>query len=131
MEILDALEQGKITANKAAVLLKNQAAAGKPAKVPPRNKKGRWLKIRVKDKEHNLRFYIPLFLLRFGLFIGNKALSCKYHADNNAGMQIAQNIISGFHMQDIKDLVNVLKDCGPIDLVNVTDDDSQVYISIV
>ena len=140
MEILKSLERGEISADKAVSLLKRyskqhcgesnftngEEAEGK--EITPR--KGHWFKIRVQDKDHNFRFYVPVSLLSLGFCIGKMVVGSKYLHDNE-GMRTAQNILNSMDKRDIKNLVQAIRESGKTSLVEVVDENTSVNIGIV
>lgn len=133
MEILNSLERGEISVNKAVSLLKkcnteeNRRASGEK----PAARKGHWLKIHVKDEGRNvIRLYAPISLLSIGFSMGKLAMGSKSLKDNE-GVQTAQTVLRSIDRKDIKMLVRAIKESGKIDIVQVKDGNTLVNISIV
>lgn len=124
IEILEALERGEITAKKAVSMLKSKN------KKRIFTKKAAWFKIHVKDDEHNLKFYVPISIVNFGLTIGRLAMKSKF-LKYNEGIEAAQNVLDSIDTKDIKLLVKTLKSCGKMNIVEVRDDDTFVCIQLV
>ncbi|HHT65108.1 MAG: hypothetical protein ACOX25_11770 [Caldicoprobacterales bacterium] len=131
MEILQCLERGEISADKAVILLagnrKKEALSTRDAHA---GRKARWIKIRVRDEEHKLRFYLPISLISFGFSIGKLVTGSKSAADHE-GVQIAQNVFNSIDKGDMKRLIQAMKGSGKTDLVEVIDGQMLVNISLV
>ena len=137
MEILKSLERGEISVNKAVSLLKQcrkqdrgnrdrETEAGRKTAVL----KAHWLKIHVREEDHNLRFYVPVSLLSLGFSIGKMVIGSKYLRDNK-DMRTAQNILNSIDKRDIKNLVQAFRESGKTSLVEVVDENTSVNIGIV
>jgi hypothetical protein len=133
MEILNSLERGEISVNKAVSLLKRchrEELAGACDKKPV-VRKGHWFKIRVNDGEgHNIRLYAPISLLSFGFSLGKLVIGSKFLEDNE-GVQTAQTVMRSIDRKDMKQLVRAIKEAGQTDIVQVRDGNTFVNISIV
>jgi len=142
MKVLTDLEQGRITSGEAVLLLKQ---AGNPqhqsrehfgkGRRSPKNifrRRGHWLGIHVREEDHNIRLYVPIFLLNAGFFIGKKVIHSKYGKDMaGGGMKTAREVLGSIKQRDMRDLVRAIRESGNTDLVTVTDEDTVVRIRIV
>jgi hypothetical protein len=132
MEILNSLEQGKITAEKAISLLNKckKAEHKHEIKKSKKRRKGHWFKIHIKDKDTNLKFYVPVSIINLGFSMARFAAGSKY-LSNNKGMEVAQKVLKSIDKNDIKCLTKEIKACGKTDLVQVVDGDTFVTIRVI
>ena len=136
------LEQGKITAGDAVSMLKqagspqqkNRDHFGERPKGPKQffRRRGHWLGIHVREEDHNIRLYLPIFLLNLGFFIGKKVVNSKNMEDKgNGGVKTAREVLGSIKQRDMRDLVRAIREGGNTDLVTVRDEDTLVRIRIV
>ncbi len=131
MEILEHLERGEISVDKAISLLKKYQK--KYQKKDERGlpvRKAHWLKIRIREEKHNFRLYLPISLFSLGFSIGKLAIGSRFVPDDQDLTPVKQ-VLNNIDRRDMKKLVKAVKESGKIDMVNIVDGDTLVDISIV
>jgi len=124
MDILGSLERGEISVEKAILLLK------KSNKEKMFTRKSGWFRIHVKDDKHNIKLYVPIFLLSIGMSISKVVISSKQLKDNE-GIQVAKNVLSTIENKDLRSIIKVIKNSGRTNLVEVQDGTTIVSIRLV
>ncbi len=132
-KILEMLQEGKITAEQAERLL---SAIGSDAveENPVRQKKTRWLKVRVYEGDTNspkVKVNLPLNLIKILAKIGVK-FSDKFPSSVKEKLEehgVSEGLDS-LSPEQIEEIFAELTKNGPLNLVEVDDDDDRVEITI-
>lgn len=126
MDILCRIERGEMSVKEGISLINEHKST---ARVSPG--KGRFIKINVSDRDGRHNFTVPLFLLGFGLSAAKLGVSNSKNgkADDSAGKAV--DVIGSLEKREIKLLVDELRNCRNMNIVEVHSKDSIVNISIV
>ena len=124
MDVLEKLEKGHISVNKAISMLKHPP---KPKPLP----KGSILIIKVRDKDKNLYIPIPFFLINLVFLLGKLGIKVAVRFANNEDLRKVNDIFKYIDYRDIRKLVNSLRICKSTGLVEVQEGDSTVIISVI
>ena len=124
LEILEMLEKGDISVDKAISMLKHPP---KPKPLP----KGNILIIKVRDEDKKLYIPIPLFLINLAFLLGKLGIKIAAQFGDSADLRRVNNIIKYVDYNDIRKLVDCLRICKSTGLVEVQEGDSTVIISVI
>lgn len=124
MDVLEKLEKGHISVNKAISMLKHPP---KPKPLP----KGNILIIKVRDKDKKLYIPIPLFLINLFFLLGKLGIKVAVKFANNEDLRKVNGIVKYIDYRHIRKLVNSLRICKSTGLVEVQEGDSTVIISMI
>lgn len=124
LEILEMLEKGDISVDKAISMLKHPP---KPKPLP----KGNILIIKVRDEDKKLYIPIPFFLINLVFLLGKLGIKVAVRFANNEDLRKVNDIVKYIDYRDIRKLVNCLRICKSTRLVEVQDDSSTVIISVI
>ena len=133
MEILEQLERGDISTDKAISLLqkyKSRCEVKEADKKGMKVRKAHWMKIRVRDDGHKFCFYLPISLFSLGFSIGKLAVGSRFMPEDEDLDQV-RKVLKSIDRRDIKKLLNAVRESGKTDLVKVEDGDSIVNISLI
>jgi len=123
LEILEALERGDLSPQKAASLLKKNQR--------PRQGGGRIMRVKVRSGEHHLHIPLPLFLVYGSYVLGKAALKVGAYFDKEEGtVRTISKTLESISDADMKALIDSLGQCRSEGFVEVRDGDSHVVISI-
>ena len=119
MKILKMIQEGKISADEGAQLLKALGASDKKVRAHPRRKPrpdgARWLRVRVSDTRHGkskVNVNLPLSLI-------------------DAGLNIAGQFVPDVEMEDLSSAISDAMDEGLVGkIVDVVDDEDNEHIEV-
>lgn len=126
MDILCRIERGEISVQDGISLINESRGI---SKLP--SGKGRFMKIKVLDKNDNFSFTIPIFLISAGLSLTRFAASTSQKIKDDDSARKALDVIGNLDKKEVKLLVDELRKCRNLDFIEVHGVDSHVSISIV
>lgn len=124
MDILQRLEKGEISVDKAISMLKHPP---KPKSLP----RGNILVVKVRDKEKKLYIPIPLFLINLAFLLSKLGIKIANKFGDNEDLGKINDIAKYIDYTDIRKLVYCLRMCKSTGLVEVCDGDSRVIIDVI
>lgn len=125
MDILCDIERGKMSVQEGLSLINESKGKDLPSG------RGRFMKIKVLDKEQNFSFTVPLFLISLGLSATRFAASSSKNDKMDDKSRKALDAIGSLDKRQVKLLVDELRKCKSLDFIEVHSEDSHVSISIV
>jgi hypothetical protein len=123
MRVLEQLERGDISVEKAITMIKH----------PPKSKrlpKGYILMIRIRDEDSRLILPVPFFLISLAFQLAKLGLKITDRFSDSQDVKVINDIVKGISSRDMKELMDCIRICKSTGFVEVYNEESMVVIKV-